>query len=97
MKNDNRSTNYDDEMIICRCEEVTLGEIRRAIQAGARDVDAVKRMTRAGMGLCQSKSCYDLIANMIHSETNIPYSQLQPFTVRPPVRPVQVKCWPRPY
>ncbi|UCB45649.1 MAG: (2Fe-2S)-binding protein, partial [Spirochaetota bacterium] len=64
MQNDKRSTHYyDDEMIICRCEEITFGEIRRAIQAGAQDVDAVKRMTRAGMGLCQSKSCYDLIAN----------------------------------
>jgi len=83
----------DDEMIICRCEEVTLGEIRTAIKDGARDLDAIKRITRAGMGLCQSKTCFSLIANIIHTETDIPLSELCPFTIRPPVRPIPVKCW----
>ena len=83
----------DDERVICRCEEVTLGEIRKAIREGARDLDAVKRMTRAGMGLCQNKTCYNLIAGIIHEETGLPLSELEPFTVRPPVRPVPVKCW----
>ena len=83
----------DDERVICRCEEVTLGEIRKAIREGARDLDAVKRMTRAGMGLCQNKTCYNLIAGIIHEETGLPFSELKPFTARPPVRPVPVKCW----
>jgi len=58
----------DVERVICRCEEITLGEIRKAIKEGARDVDAVKR---------------------------VELSKLKPFTVRPPVRPVPVKCWRR--
>ena len=93
MKIDNELMKYDDNRIICRCEEVTLGEIRKAINEGAQDLDAIKRMTRAGMGLCQSKTCYNLIAQIIHAETDIAFSQLRPFTVRPPVRPVSVKCW----
>lgn len=93
MKIDNELMKYDDNRIICRCEEVTLGEIRKAINGGARDLDAIKRMTRAGMGLCQSKTCYNLIAQIIHAETDISLSQLKPFTVRPPVRPISVKSW----
>ena len=83
----------DEERIICRCEEITLGEIRKAIKEGARDVDAVKRMTRAGMGLCQNKTCYNLIARILRQEAGVELSELKPFTVRPPVRPVPVKCW----
>ncbi|KPJ89859.1 MAG: hypothetical protein AMS17_00245 [Spirochaetes bacterium DG_61] len=85
----------DDERIICRCEEVTLGEIRKAIREGARNLDAVKRMTRAGAGLCQCKTCYNLVAQIIHAETGVTFSKLAPFTVRPPVRPVPVHCWGR--
>ena len=83
----------DEGRIICRCEEITLGEIREAIKSGARDVDAVKRMTRAGMGLCQNKTCYNLVVQIIHEETGVELSELKPFTARPPVRPIPVKCW----
>ena len=76
------------DMIICRCEEVTLGEILNAINKGARDVDAVKRMTRAGMGLCQGKSCGRLVAAIIARETGKPVSDILPATMRTPVRPV---------
>ena len=93
MKIDDELMKHDDERIICRCEEITLGQIRKAIQDGARDLDSVKRMTRAGAGLCQNKTCYNLVARIIHMETGIPLSQLEPFTSRPPVRPVPVKYW----
>jgi NAD(P)H-nitrite reductase large subunit len=85
--------NQPDELIICRCEEITVGEIRKAVREGAQDLDAVKRMTRAGMGLCQSKTCYNLIAQIIHQETGVPLQDLLPFTIRPPVRPIPVKAW----
>ena len=83
----------NNDVIICRCEEITLGEIKKAIREGAKDIDAVKRMTRAGMGLCQNKTCYNLIAGIIHDLTNIPRSELTNFTARPPVRPVKAKQW----
>ena len=83
----------NDDMIVCRCEEVTLGEIKKAVMQGATDVDAVKRMTRAGMGLCQNKTCYNLIARIIHDQTGIPFSKLTSFTARPPARPIKVRKW----
>lgn len=62
--------------IICRCETITEGEILDAIRApaGARDVDGVKRRTRAGMGRCQGGFCgskvVELLAQELHCSTN---------------------------
>ncbi|MFI6638156.1 FAD-dependent oxidoreductase [Streptomyces sp. NPDC050504] len=48
----------DDETDVCRCEEVTAGRIREAVEdQGARDARTVKLLTRAGMGWCQGRVC----------------------------------------
>ena len=46
----------DDDMIICRCEEITKGEIRQAIHEGMYTMNEIKRFIRPGMGLCQGQS-----------------------------------------
>ena len=79
------------EVIICRCMEVSESEIRTAVREGAVTVDAVKRATMAGMGLCQSKTCYTIIARIISEETGIELSRLQPMRIRIPVRPLKVE------
>ena len=62
--------------IICRCETITEGEIIDAIHApaGARDVDGVKRRTRAGMGRCQGGFCgskvVEILARELGTEVN---------------------------
>ncbi len=50
-----------DDMIVCRCERVTLAEIKAVINAGVRDMNEIKALTRAGMGACGSKTCSSLI------------------------------------
>jgi bacterioferritin-associated ferredoxin len=77
-------------VFVCRCEEVTEGEVRKVIRAGAQTVDDIKRATRAGMGLCQSKSCYINIARIIHEELGTPIEEIEPIRIRIPVRPVRV-------
>ena len=79
------------DVIICRCEEVTESEIREAIRNGATNVDAVKRATRAGMGLCQSRTCYKLVAKIISEMTGKPIGEILPQTERPPVRAIPAK------
>ena len=81
----------EKERIVCRCEEITEQEVLRAIKIGTLDLDAVKRATRAGMGLCQGKTCSVLIRNILHRELNIPKSELKPVTTRPPLRPIPSK------
>ena len=78
----------DDNIIICRCEEVTLGEIKQAIREGAREVTGIKRRTRAGMGLCQGRTCEKLIQQIIKEELGKKVEEIGTSTFRPPVRPV---------
>lgn len=80
----------ENDIIICRCQEVTRQEILDAIEQGATTVDGVKRRTRAGMGLCQGKTCERLVAKIISQETGIPMEQILPQTKRMPVRPVKI-------
>lgn len=80
----------ENDVIICRCQEVTRQEILDAIEQGATTVDGVKRRTRAGMGLCQGKTCERLVAKIISQETGIPMEQILPQTKRMPVRPVKI-------
>jgi NADPH-dependent 2,4-dienoyl-CoA reductase/sulfur reductase-like enzyme len=48
----------DDQTLVCRCEEVPLGEIRRAVaELGATDARTVKLLARPGMGWCQGRVC----------------------------------------
>jgi bacterioferritin-associated ferredoxin len=58
----------EDSTIICRCERVSLGEIRRAIRGGVRDLNQLKAVTRAGMGACGAKTCESLILSIFRSE-----------------------------
>lgn len=64
--------------IICRCEGVSEGEIREAIRANpaARDLDGVKRRTRAQMGRCQGGFCMPYIMEILSEELGIPYENI---------------------
>lgn len=61
--------------IICRCEGVTEGEIREAIRTNppARDLDGVKRRTRAQMGRCQGGFCIPYVTEILSEELGIKY------------------------
>jgi NAD(P)H-nitrite reductase large subunit len=78
----------DDDMLICRCEEITKGEIRRAIYDGMRTTNEVKRYLRAGMGLCQGQTCQRLVQGIISREIGVPVAELGRIKGRMPVRPV---------
>jgi len=79
-----------EDLIICRCQEVTKQDILNAIADGATTVDGVKRRTRAGMGLCQGKTCERLVAKIISEETGKPMAEILPPKSRMPVRPVKI-------
>ncbi len=62
--------------ILCRCEQVTEGEIRDAIQRGAVTLDGVKRRTGSGMGLCQGSYCSAKIAALLAEHLSVPCGQI---------------------
>jgi len=78
----------EEDLVVCRCEEVPLEEILEAITEGATTVNGVKRRTRAGMGLCQGKTCSRLVTQILARHTGQPVSEILPSTFRPPVRPI---------
>ena len=78
----------DDDVLVCRCEEVTVAQVKEAIAKGADSVTAVKRMTRAGMGLCQGRTCSKMIQQILAQQTGKSPDELLPDTNRPPFRPV---------
>ncbi len=70
--------NPDFGVIVCRCEEVSKGEILAAIHnpLGVCSIDAIKRRVRAGMGRCQGGFCQPIITALIAKEKNIPLSEV---------------------
>lgn len=83
----------DDDMIICRCEEVTKGEIRRAVHDGMFTVTEVRRYLRSGMGLCQGQTCGKLVKSIIARELLISPAELAPANSRAPMRPLEMKIF----
>ena len=64
--------------IICRCEQISEGEIVDAIHRvpGAKSLDGVKRRVRAGMGRCQGGFCSPRVMDILSRELNRPQTEL---------------------
>ena len=72
----------DDDMIVCRCERVSAGEIRSLIRSGYRDMNEIKAVTRAGMGACGGKTCTALILRLFREE-GIDFDEVKENVKRP--------------
>ena len=79
-----------EDTIICRCEDVTYGQIVRAIDQGFATMEEIKRMLRCGMGACQGRTCGRLIAQIISARTGKPLGQIAQPTFRPPAMPTEL-------
>ena len=77
-----------DDTIVCRCEGVTAGAIRKAIHDGTPDLNDIKKRTRAGMGYCQGANCMPVIAAILTREFNIRPEEIPVMTNRPPAGPL---------
>ncbi len=77
-----------EKIIICRCEEVDLEEIRQTVSQYGSSARETKLRTRAGMGYCGGRICrpmLDAILKKIMGDK--PQDQI-PLKIQPPVRPV---------
>lgn len=83
----------DDDMIICRCEEVTKGEIRKAVHDGLFTINEIRRYLRTGMGLCQGQTCGKLVKGIVARELGISPAELEPATSRAPMRPTEMRIF----
>ena len=80
-----------DETPLCRCEEVSLAEVKAAVANGARTLGEVKMATRAGMGNCQGRMCERSVAGAIMqacmAKGAVPDS-VGMYSIRPPLHPL---------
>jgi len=72
----------DDETIVCRCERVSVDEIRKWIHSGVKDFNELKALTKVGMGACGGKTCTPLIERIFREES-ILIDEITPGTKRP--------------
>lgn len=80
----------EEKVVICRCEEITLDEIRAWIDRGYDSFNELKRVLRVGMGPCQGRGCQDIILREIARRTGTPIDKVEAGTVRPPVKPIKI-------
>ena len=81
----------DDDMLVCRCEEVTKGEIRQAVHAGMFTIEEIRRFLRCGMGLCQGQTCGKLVKGIVARELQVSPAEIEPATSRAPMRPTEMR------
>lgn len=80
-----------DDVLVCRCEEITAGQIRDAIAQGARHPTQIKGKTRAGMGPCQGRMCAATITEMIAENCSIEIAKVGSLRVRTPLKPLSIE------
>lgn len=81
----------EDDLLICRCEEVTKGEIRKAVHEGIFTVEEMRRYLRNGMGLCQGQTCGRLVKGIMARELKVRPAEIEPATARAPMRPIEMR------
>jgi len=81
----------DDETMVCRCEEITAGQIREAIAQGASHPAQIKGKTRAGMGPCQARMCSATISEIIADSCSIDIVEVGSLRVRTPLKPLSIE------
>lgn len=78
----------ENQMIVCRCEEITLGEIKETVEKFHCSSREVKLRTRAGMGSCGGRTCRSMVDRLVEQSGGPAISNEVPLSYRPPVRPI---------
>lgn len=81
----------ENNTIICRCSDVTLKDIRDLLNEGYLTVEEIKRISRAGMGPCQGKTCSNLIQREIANFTGEKIENLEDCVSRPPAKAIKLE------
>ncbi len=76
------------ETIVCRCEEVTAGEVERAVEIGALGPAQLKSYTRCGMGPCQGRMCGLTVTELMAAKRGVSPAEIGYFRLRAPVKPI---------
>jgi NADPH-dependent 2,4-dienoyl-CoA reductase/sulfur reductase-like enzyme len=80
-----------DELIVCRCEEISAGELRACVRdTGTQELNRLKALTRIGMGRCQGRICGAAAARLLTHAAGVPLAEAGRLRTQPPVKPVPI-------
>lgn len=77
-----------DELILCRCEEVSVGEVRAVVDEGHWEVNRVKAHCRVGMGRCQGRMCGLAAAEIIAERSGREIENIGRLRGQAPIKPL---------
>ncbi|HEY0286045.1 MAG TPA: NAD(P)/FAD-dependent oxidoreductase [Pseudomonas sp.] len=77
-----------DDVMVCRCEEVTAGDLRRFVALGCSGPNQAKSFGRCGMGPCQGRMCGLTVTEVIAKARGVSASQVGYYRIRPPIKPI---------
>jgi len=81
-----------EAIIVCRCNDVTLDDILKAIETGIDDFELLRRYLRLGFGPCQGRSCIAIAARVFARATGRNLNEiLANYRIRPPIVPISMK------
>ncbi len=74
----------EDDVIVCRCEDVTLSEVRYWLERGYTTLEELRRVLRLGMGPCQGRTCIPIVQREIARYLNKPLEEVGVMNYKPP-------------
>ncbi|WP_434611099.1 FAD-dependent oxidoreductase [Pseudomonas sp. R1-7] len=77
-----------DDVMVCRCEEVSAGDIRRYVDLGCLGPNQTKAFGRCGMGPCQGRQCGLSVTQIIAAHRRVPPAEVGYYRIRPPLKPI---------
>lgn len=81
-----------ENVIICRCEDITLKDLHDLFNQGYTDFEEIKRLTRLGMGPCQANTCGFLVQREIAKFLGVSIDKVKTPKVRPPLMGVKLNA-----
>lgn len=83
------AANAPDELVICRCEDITAGQLRQcASDTGAHEINRLKALTRVGMGRCQGRTCGVAAAEILAHACGLTPESVGRLRGQAPVKPL---------
>jgi NADPH-dependent 2,4-dienoyl-CoA reductase/sulfur reductase-like enzyme len=79
-----------DDVLVCRCEEVTAAALREVVRQGCLGPNQAKAFLRAGMGPCQGRLCGPVVSEVIAEARNVSLGEVGYYRIRPPLKPIAV-------
>jgi len=80
-----------DDVIACRCEEVSTGELRRMAALGCMGPSQTKAFSRCGMGPCQGRLCGLTVTEVIAQARGVSPAEVGHYRIRPPIKPITLE------